>query len=191
MCAETLELLQRTKGDAYTAVAETGRKDRMLDLWYTQWYAVLKAWKLHLQMIYRPIVLRMGTEVFTVNLFLCPWLVSFFFFFICRETVHKPLRLRLQSPKPALYNSRNPVKVTLVLDPKCKYSVRWGTAASLCVYLQWTANIWVRFKNWIVGKRRNQAGWCSSDIIDLCSGCAQFKSVLGCKTRRTEAIWKI
>ncbi|PNF36371.1 GPI inositol-deacylase, partial [Cryptotermes secundus] len=40
------------------------------------------------------------------------------------ETLHKPLRLRLQSPKPLSYKSGDPVKVTLILDPQCKYSVR-------------------------------------------------------------------
>ncbi|XP_021936660.1 GPI inositol-deacylase isoform X2 [Zootermopsis nevadensis] len=40
------------------------------------------------------------------------------------ESVHKPLRLKLQTLKPASYNSSDSVKVTLVLDPKCKYSVR-------------------------------------------------------------------
>ncbi|XP_069692336.1 GPI inositol-deacylase [Periplaneta americana] len=44
------------------------------------------------------------------------------------ENIHKPLHLKLQSLKPLSYNSSDPVKVILILDPSCKYSVRIQSA---------------------------------------------------------------
>jgi hypothetical protein len=115
---------------------------------------------------------------------------SWVVFFLCRGRIYKPLRLRLQSPKPSFHNSSDTVKVTLVLDPQCKYSVRWDTVSNMCL-LAVDCHVWVRLKNWAVDKWRNQAGWCSDNILDLWSVYVQFRSVPWCKSISIEATWKI
>ncbi|KAJ9584662.1 hypothetical protein L9F63_020987, partial [Diploptera punctata] len=44
------------------------------------------------------------------------------------ENIQKPLQIKLQSPKPLTYNSSEPVKVILILDPSCRYTVRIQSA---------------------------------------------------------------
>ncbi|PSN32852.1 hypothetical protein C0J52_10314 [Blattella germanica] len=39
------------------------------------------------------------------------------------QNVQKPMRLKLQSPKPPSFNESKSVKVTLVLDPTCRYTI--------------------------------------------------------------------